>query len=302
MKKMTLLKTSLIACTGYILICGYHAGPASAGGYECTGAETGLGNPAGCSTGSGCHANSVTTGITVALELDSSGGKATKYYVGGGKYTIKLTGTNTLTSSQPKFGFQVGAIKGSTAQTTPTNAGTFPSPYPTNTHYAAASTYYVVDVVEQSTQLPPTSGSGGKGTTYQEVINWTAPATGTGTISIWAALNAVNDNGSADAGDLWNTTHIVINEIKPTGIAEVSTTNEINVYPNPFSSRTTFTLGNEVSNALLSLYDLSGREVEHVNFSGKEVNLERGTLTSGIYFYTITTENESIKTGKIVVQ
>jgi hypothetical protein len=60
---------------------------------------------------------------------------------------------------------------------------------------------------------------------------------GTGSISLWAALNAVNNNGGADAGDLWNVAHIVITEdtvaTTNTGVATVSQTDGLSVYPNP---------------------------------------------------------------------
>jgi len=305
MKKLKLLKLTFLACAGYLIVCAYHAGPASAGGYDCTGAETGLGNPAGCSAGGGCHSTSATAGITVAVELDSAGGKATKYYVGGGKYTIKITGTNTTTSTLPDFGFQLGVITGTTAVTTPTNAGSFPSPYPTNTHYSAPKAGdYVLGVVEQSTQLKATTGTGTKGSTYVETINWTAPAKGTGACSIWAAMNCVNDNGNADAGDLWNTNHMTITEIIPstTGVDNISANDEMRVYPNPVSEYVTFALPNETENAMVTLYDITGRMAKQVTFSGKEVTIEKGSMTSGIYIYTVTSEGQNLKTGKIIVQ
>jgi hypothetical protein len=301
MKKLNVIKFSVIGIAGYLLVCGYHAGPA-ANGYDCTGAETGLGNEAGCTvSGGGCHATAATPAITVALELDSAGGKPTNYYVGGGKYTIKITGTNTGTTSQPDFGFQIASIKGSVAATTPTSTGTFTAA--TGTHVSAPqSGNFVLSIVEQSNTIKATSGSGGNGTTYVESITWTAPAKGTGAISFWGVINAVNGNGTNDKGDLWNTNHIDIAEITPTGIASVADNNATNVYPNPFSTSTTFSLANEVNNATISLYDITGKEVKQINFSGKQVTLDRGMLTSGIYFYTIVNEDQSTKTGKLIIQ
>src|ERR1019366_7481626 len=202
MKKHTFVYLIAI-CAGSLVISGYHSG-AGNNGYDCTGAETGLGNSAGCSGGNGCHSPSATTAITVALELDSAG-VATTHYKGGVTYTIKLTGTNTSTTSLPKFGFEVGSVKGSTSVVTPVNAGTFATPYPANTHYAAPNQYMVVGVVEQSATLAATTGTGGSGTKYVESFTWTAPVAGTGTISFWGVINAVNGNGSSDSGEHWNT-------------------------------------------------------------------------------------------------
>jgi hypothetical protein len=299
MKKLNVIKFSVLGIAGYLLVCGYHAG-AGLQGYSCTGAETGLGNMAGCTTGSGCHANTATPAITVALELDSAGGKKTNYYIGGGKYTVKITGTNTGTTSQPDFGYQVTCIKGTAAATTPTNEGTFTAP--SGSHIAPASQYNVCLLVEQSNTIKATTGTGGSGTTYVESISWTAPAKGTGPISFWGVINAVNGNGTNDKGDLWNTNHVDIAELTPTGIASVADNNATNVYPNPFSTSTTFSLANEVNNATISLYDITGKEVKQINFSGKEVTFDRGTLASGIYFYSIVNEDQSIKTGKLIIQ
>src|SRR6185312_2936623 len=147
MKKIKLLALSAVACAGSIVISGYHGGAAASGGYDCTGAETGLGNFAGCGGTGGCHSTSPTANIAVTVELDSTGGKKTKYYVAGGKYTIKIVGKNNGTTNQPGFGFQLGVIKGSAAVTTPTNEGTFNSPYPTTTQYTPAQpSFYVLNV------------------------------------------------------------------------------------------------------------------------------------------------------------
>jgi hypothetical protein len=206
MKKITLVYL-LALCAGSLIICSYSGG-ASTHDIEGTGAETGLGNSAGCARG--CHTSATTT--TIAIELDSAGIPTTRY-VGGMTYTVKLTGKNTSTTSLPKFGFQIGSIVGSVAATTPVNTGTWKAPFPANTRYVAPkSGKFVVGVVEQTTTLAATTGTGGNGTTYVQTFNWTAPATGTGTISFWAVVNAVNGNNS-DSGDKFNTGHIAITEL-----------------------------------------------------------------------------------------
>jgi hypothetical protein len=207
----------LALCGITFIICSY-AGGAASHNIEGTGAETGLGNSAGC--GRGCHTSGTTT--TIAIELDSAGVPTTRY-VGGKSYTVKLTGKNTSTTSLPKFGFQIGSIVGSSAATTPVNAGSWVAPFPANTKYVAPKAgKFVVGVVEQTSALPATSGTGGNGTTYVQTFNWTAPAQGTGTISFWAVINAVNGNGS-DSGDKYNTGHISITELIPSSALNITT-------------------------------------------------------------------------------
>jgi len=290
MKKKILL-FAMVAGLGSLTISSWKTGAAFNVGAECTGAETGLSNPTGCSIGgSSCHNTSATTGITVAIELDSAG-IATAHYKGGMAYTIKITATNTTSNTLPAFGFQVGVIEGSTAVFTPMNAGTWTSTgLPTGVRYTpAVAGSFVVSVMEQSTPLSPTSGTGATGTTYVESLKWTAPVAGTGTISIWSAVNAVNNNGVQDAGDLWNTNHAVINEW-PARSAVSNVVNNINikVYPNPTINNLNLQFDNSQSGIYaIRVYDLSGRIIYNenleVNGSGQLININTANWALGMY-------------------
>jgi len=217
MRKATIIY--LLGLLGISLIVCSYAGGATSHNIEGTGAETGLGNSAGC--GQGCHTLGTTT--TISIELDSAGVPTTQY-VGGMTYTVKLTGKNTSTTSLPKFGFQIGCIVGSAAATTPVNAGSWVAPYPTKTTYVAPKAgKFVVGIIEQTSAITATSGTGGNGTTYVETFNWKAPVAGTGTISFWAVLNAVNGNNN-DTGDKYNTGHVSITELVPTAPLKATTT------------------------------------------------------------------------------
>jgi hypothetical protein len=308
MKKKNLLvwAATIVAA---IFMCSYVTGPATHG-WDCTGGETGLGNGAGCSTGSGCHSTTAATGIIVALELDSAGVPVTTYK-GGQAYTVKITGTNTTVNNLPRFGFQVIAIKGATSEVTPVNEGTFQQTgLPTGVHYQTPvnASYIVADVIEHDEALSPDSGTGTTGTVYQESFGWTAPAAGTGTVSFWGALNAVNNNGSADAGDLWNTTHIVITEDTTSGtvnsIAPLSANLEVKVYPNPATDAVQIELDNAATGSYnLNIFDLEGRSIcsRMLQVSG---NLSTTTLnttgwSAGIYFVSLSKDGME-KVVKIV--
>ena len=295
--KWNKVRISLILFTAtsfYIVISAYSGGPASSGGYDCTGAETGLGNPTGCTVPGGCHSASATAGIAVTIELDSVG-VPTTHYMGGGTYTVKITGTNNTASNLPRYGFQMGCIKGSVPQVTPTNEGTWKSPFPSSTHYAPPlANNYTVGVVEQSALLAPLSGSGGNGTVYSKTFNWVAPNVGTGTISFWAALNAVNSNSNADGGDLWNTTHLVVDEWSFDAVASIEQNfMDMNVFPNPASDYATleYTL-KENTNLQVELYDISGKKI---------CNLFSEEQTAGLHQQIINLSNLSLKNGLYLV-
>lgn len=303
MRKFAVIKIAALAIAVCLVLCSYLEGAAQHSGWQCTGAETDNTNPQGCSTGSGCHSNSATAGITVKIELDSAGIPVMQY-VAGNLYTVKLTGTNTTSSSLPKYGFRISAIKGTTTYATPSTtdtAGSWPTPYPANVHYATPGKYFSIGCLEQGTQLAPTSGTGGTGTTYVQTLNWKAPGAGTGAISFWAALNAVNDNGTNDAGDLWNTAQLNIME-EVTGIASVYDNSNVRVFPNPMTDKATFTFANEIKNGAITLYDMSGRKIKEVDFSGLQISVDKSQLINGIYFYCVSGENKTIATGKIMVQ
>ena len=274
MKKRILL-LPVIGLVAYVVLSSSASGAGATSGYNATGSETGLGNVTGCYANSSCHASAATAGITLSIELDSAGVVASStatsgHYKPGYTYSIKIIGTNTTTNTLPKFGFQVSAITGSTAVTTPTNAGTFvTSSLPAGVQYTPANTNFVCNVVEHSTRLNPSSGTGGTGTVYTESFNWTAPAAGTGTVSIWAALNAVNDapNG-ADAGDKWNTNKLVLTELSDVSVANVLSNISINAFPNPATTNLNLQLtGAEEGNYSLQVFDLSGRTMTTENLA-----------------------------------
>ena len=235
MKKRILL-FSLSLAIGSLAVSSYRNG-AGSNGYDCTGAESAgtgtLANPTGCSTGGGCHGSAATTTIGVTLELDSAG-VATTHYVGGHTYTIKITGTNGTGSSLPNYGFQIAALKGTASAATESDAGAFATTgLPTSTHLVAPSSLTQLTIAEQSS---PLSASG---TTCTQSFTWTAPAAGTGNISFWGAVNFVNGNGSADAGDKFNTGSLQITEITSAShvsVAEVQHNISINAFPNPIAN------------------------------------------------------------------
>lgn len=299
-KKIIMRKIIYLAaiCCCYCIITGYSTG-AGKQGYELTGAENGFGNATngGCS----CHSPSATIDIGVAIELDSSG-IPTTHYKGGMIYSVKLKGINKGTTLLPKFGFQISSIAGSNTTAAPTNAGTWNTPYPANTHYSAPqATFYDAGIVEQSIALPATTGTGGNGSTYEQTFNWKAPASGTGTISIWAILNAVNGDGYSGAEDKWDTSHAVIREwpmsvsvpfLEPDNFS-------IHIFPNPVTTNMNLTyLLDEMSIVTLKLLDLNGRAVANLlnetEYPGmQQVHLPIPTkLSEGVYILKADVKNK----------
>lgn len=87
----------------------------------------------------------------------------------------------------------------------------------------------------------------------------------------------------------------------PTGITESLLVNT-NVFPDPFISSVTFSLGMELKNAELQLFDIIGNKVRVQDFSGKQVILFRNELPSGIYFFRILSDGAQLSAGKLIAE
>jgi hypothetical protein len=76
----------------------------------------------------------------------------------------------------------------------------------------------------------------------------------------------------------------------------------ISIFPNPFSYHATVLFDTYVKNALIKITDIFGREIKTINFSGKDLILEKGEMKDGIYFTQIILENKKYITKKIIIQ
>src|SRR4051812_26890304 len=112
--KKTLILLPLVGILFCVVLSGSSSGPGLTGDGDRTGAT---GTP-GCS-GSGCHSSAPTTAITVQVQLYDAAGTtliSPAVYTGGMNYTLVMTGTNTGSTIQKRFGFQLTAVKtGSTS-------------------------------------------------------------------------------------------------------------------------------------------------------------------------------------------
>jgi hypothetical protein len=88
-----------------------------------------------------------------------------------------------------------------------------------------------------------------------------------------------------------------------TVIPEIVTGNQISIIPNPFSSETTVTINPALTNASLSIFDVSGKIVQGpLKFSGLQIKILRGNLASGVYSLQIIHGDTLIAKGKLVIK
>jgi N-acetylneuraminic acid mutarotase len=97
------------------------------------------------------------------------------------------------------------------------------------------------------------------------------------------------------ANYLWEYSPIV-------GIAEENNTNLFNVFPNPFHTSLNVSVNySNNSKLFFNLFNASGNLLKNIEFSSSELSIESNTITSGLYFYSITDQrNYLLDSGKLI--
>lgn len=215
-------------------------------------------------------------------------------YVPGQTYTINATAISS--SSCVRFGFEI------TAQTaTGATAGTIIVTNTTTTKLAAPpNTRWITHTLTGSSAA---STPGMKAWSF----DWTAPASGTGTVTFYGAFNRAN-NSNSSIGDSIFTSQLVAPE-NTTGVWENSAHPDVwfNVYPVPADENLYVhlkTYGNLFPE--IQLTDISGKIIrtlaDAVMGSAQEYtfNIYTGDIDSGIYFVRII-HGSAVSVKKVIV-
>jgi hypothetical protein len=90
----------------------------------------------------------------------------------------------------------------------------------------------------------------------------------------------------------------ILNNGKKAGHTDVS------FYPSPFSTSVTMVVKDlsRFNNCELKIFNAQGQEVMRKNISAERTSLETNDLSSGIYFYTMSDNNVTVFTGRLVSQ
>ncbi len=157
------------------------------------------------------------------------------------------------------------------------------------------------DVVEYSSASY--SANDNSGSTYQWAVSNGTITSGQGAASVevnWGAigtgiLEVVETNADGCEG-----TKVSLNvNVGPTAIRNILT-EEVSVYPNPFSETSRIVFTSEITNASLTIRDLAGKIVFfNPSVSGKELLISREGFSSGLYFAEV--RGEKIFIGKMIV-
>ena len=87
-----------------------------------------------------------------------------------------------------------------------------------------------------------------------------------------------------------------------TSVNEINNSDEVSVFPNPFSSQTIVHSTIYLDNVSATLYNSQGHAVRHVsNFSGNSITLHRDNLPQGLYFIRIMKHNKILFSEKLII-
>lgn len=77
--------------------------------------------------------------------------------------------------------------------------------------------------------------------------------------------------------------------------------NKVAIYPNPFESSTTIAFPEEQKNVTIKITDVLAKEIKTINFTGRQLVIDRREMVSGIYFFHIKAENGKVIDKKVVI-
>lgn len=227
------------------------------------------GTPILCSS---CHTPSNITANMSIKVLDSLGNETTQY-LPGKQYTARVT-INAVMGNPQRYGFQMIALKDAGNTDLKGFSDMNPNNYKLATVNATNRTYAEHDNSSTSNTFD---------------VKWTAPAAGTGSVTFYAAGNAVNNN-SQSTGDGATSTNLKLTE------GSLSSTQNpdaerigLQIWPNPFSSVANLSVVlPRAGGYRVAAHDLSGRLVweSTQNLPAGENRLEITTAdwTPGVYF------------------
>lgn len=211
-----LFTSSVILGLVLLLSMGNKNGRASSANRGNTGApgdETSLGQPKTCMN---CHNQGPITASLAITVLDNNNQPVTQYQPGQ-QYTasVKITGNGTTIQG---YGFQMIALRDAGN----TDLDGFTDVNPNN--------YKIASISNGRTYAEHDNISGSN--TFN--VKWKAPAAGTGSVTFYAAGNAVNGNGTT-SGDGAGFSNLKLTEASSVATAEPDELLPIRIFPNPMT-------------------------------------------------------------------
>lgn len=86
-------------------------------------------------------------------------------------------------------------------------------------------------------------------------------------------------------------------------IEEIKEEQQLFNFPNPFKTSTIIQLKKPIMNGMVEIYNKQGQTVDALSYlNGNVITLKKGNLSSGLYFYRVTSMGEFIGVGKLIIE
>lgn len=274
--------TIVLALFIILTLSAYHGGTANGG----MGNQTGSPGAGNCGN---CHNGGTDTTFS-AISIHKKGqpsGDSIRYYTASETYVITIRGRH---SSHTTFGYQMLLIdSNNTPKGKFTSFGSYGHGHP------QASP----NIAENYTRIPAdTTGW------FEDILEWQSPAKSSGTLTLYAIVNAVDNDGKPSNDKAGNTMSITLQDsIPPDTDTSTSIGNiiqpYISIYPNPANNVMNVYTNNDHSDLKLSLFDIHGRLIskytiyQHTNI----MSINTSSIADGYYILAVS----DTKHSKIVV-
>ncbi len=129
------------------------------------------------------------------------------------------------------------------------------------------------------------------------------PASANNNPNVKIGFNWTNNNDGQGSDPSFAVDNITLSVV--TGIDAQNLAANLEVYPNPFSDKTTLILRDALlqsSANVLTIYNMQGEAVRQSRFDAPSIELNRGELQSGIYFYELKDDSRVKARGKLVIE
>lgn len=205
-----------------------------------------------------CHSGG-NFNTAVVTRLKDSNGNIVNEYNGGETYTYEVE----VTGSGSRFGFQSVSLKSNN-----TNGGTFT----VQSSNARVLTMSNKSFAEHNN--PSVAGL--------FVMNWVAPAPGSGTITFYAAGNNVNNNNNDNGDDPAVAPNLVITESAVSSVENFTWEEDIYVFPNPAMNVLNINLP-ESKKVTVKILDIQGKLILSESLPNNRFILDISDLGAGTY-------------------
>gem|GEM_PF-460833 len=253
-KLSTFFKTIALAAVSILFMANSGGSPGNRSGSATDGEKT-------CSTQGGCHSNAsqpILSQDLISTDIPVEG------YVPGTNYQITL---NPTSEGAGRWGFEMMVQDANEAA-----VGEFTSNGDGNI------------ISGNATRITHKFASGGGGDTKTWVLDWKAPASGSGDLQIFVSVLAANGNGKT-GGDKLIIDTLAIAENEKASLQDLLN-QEIVLYPNPVVN-VLHIKGFKVSNAQILIIDATGKKVIEQPYTE---TIEVQELPKGNYIFKLVAE------------